>query len=172
MIVGLFVVLAGCVHTPPQPPLPDPARVELLSRFQFVDRDGRYCRWEEEQLHVGSRRVFGGEWPDATDWCTTPSEHWVTVDLLGGDGRFVSVLTESESQRPTCRTWDVELGRPVTLAEYDARHAEKRLARALRLHGRRRLPGVVDADAFLVRGGHVAFCLFDPDGTRHELSVP
>lgn len=164
--------LLGCVHTPPHEALPEPARVENLARVAFADLDGRTCRWEEEQLFVGPRRVIGGEFPDATDWCRAPFDHWATLDVLGEDGRYVSVLAESDAGRESCRTWDVELGRPVTLAEYDARNAEKRLARAARVHTRRRLPGTLEADAFVVRDGHVAFCLFDEAGRRHELPVP
>lgn len=164
--------LLGCVHTPPHPALPEPARVVNLARVEFADRDGRTCRWEQEQLFVGERRVLGDDYPDATDWCRTPGESWSTLDVLGQDGRYVSLLVESDRGRPACQTWDVEQGRPVTLAEYDDKLAERRLARAARLHARRRLPGTLDANAFVVRDGHVAFCLFDESGKRHELSVP
>ncbi|MSQ03940.1 MAG: hypothetical protein EXR71_18970 [Myxococcales bacterium] len=147
-------------------------RVQTHGRVEAAGDEGAECRWEEEALWVGATRVIGGEPPDAADWCAAPSDHWSTLDILGQDGRFVSVLTETDLDATACRTWDVEAGRSVSLTDYDEKASDKRLKRAVRLLRRRAWTYPLDADAFYVGGGHIVFCLFDDAGTRHDLPVP
>ncbi|GDX78220.1 hypothetical protein LBMAG42_00310 [Deltaproteobacteria bacterium] len=165
-------LLAGCVHTPPHPPLADAPAVRLAAAYAVVDEEGRGCAWEEEALWVGERRIFGNEAPDAPNWCQTPADHWSTVDLLGQDGRFVSVLMENDAGERACVTWDVEAARPATLLDYDEKLAEKRLKIAGRRREKARIGGRLVADNFYVRGGHVVFCLFDEAAVRRDLEVP
>ncbi len=147
-------------------------RVQTHAQVAAADDEGAECRWEEEALWVGADRVIGAEPPDAADWCTVPWDHWSTLDILGQDGRFVSVLAEGEGTTASCRTWDVEAGEPISLAEYDEKVADKRLKRAARLLRRRGWTYTVDPDAFYIGGGHVVFCFFDGAGARHDLPVP
>lgn len=168
----ILLFAAGCLHTPPHEPLPEPVTVRLAARHDVADGEGRDCAWEEEGLWVGEHRVFGADPPDDTDWCRSPSDHWATIDVLGQDGRYVSLLTASDAAKESCRTWDVVDGRPITLAEYDEKAAPKRVRRASRLLGRTPIAAPFDPDAFRVRSGHVTFCLYDAAGVRHELDVP
>lgn len=168
----ILLVSLGCVHTPPHEPIAEPVTVRLAERHEVADEEGRDCAWEEEGLWRGETLLIGNPAPDATDWCGPPSDHWATLDLLGQDGRYVSLLQESDTTPPTCRTWDVVENRPVTLAEYDEKNAPKRIRKASRLLARHPIDAPFDPDAFLVRAGHVRFCLFDARGVRHELEVP
>lgn len=165
-------IIAGCVHTPPHPPLAEAPSVRLAAAYAVVDEEGRGCAWEEEALWVGERRIFGDEAPDAENWCVVPLDHWSTVDLLGQDGRFVSVLMQNDVGERACVTWDVEAGRPATLVEYDGKLATGRLKVAGERRAKAQLGGVLAADNFYVRGGHVVFCLFDEAAVRRDLEVP
>ena len=165
-------LLVGCVHTPPHPPLAEAPAVRLAAVYAVVDEEGRGCSWEEETLWYGERRIFGNEPPDAPNWCLVPSDHWATVDLLGQDGRFVSVLMENDAGQRECVTWDVDAGRPATLVEYDEKLAETRLKIAAKRRAKARLQGALVPDNFYVRSGHVVFCLFDEAAVRRDLEVP
>ncbi len=168
----MTLLLTSCIHTPAHPPLAGAVHVEAHARVEAADDEGAECRWEEEALWVGATRVIGSEPPDAADWCTTPSDHWSTLDILGQDGRFVSVLGVSDTEAASCSTWDVEAGRPVSLSEYDEKLVDKRLKRAARLLQRLAWTYPVDPEAFYVGGGHIVFCFFDGAGARHDLPVP
>lgn len=160
------------MHTPAHPPLAEPAVIRLAAAYAIADDEGRGCSWEEEALWVGEQRVFGNDPPDAENWCVVPLDHWSTAELLGQDGRFVSVLMENDQGERACITWDVEAKRPGTLAEYDEKLAEKRLKIAQQRRAKAQLPGQLLADSFYVRGGHVVFCLFDEHARRRDLDVP
>lgn len=168
----ILVLALGCMHTPPHEPLAEPVVVRLAARHDVADQEGRDCSWEEEGLWVGERRVLGADPPDDTDWCRAPSHHWATLDLLGQDGPYVSLVQASDVGRTSCQTWDVVENRPITLAEYDEKLASRRIRRANRLLARHPLPGPLVPDSFVVRHGHVTFCIEDAEGGRHELDVP
>ena len=168
----ILVVISGCMHTPPHPALPEPVHVDLAARHETADLAGRDCSWEEEGLWVGGQRIVGHDAPDAADWCVAPSDHWATVDLLGQDGPFVSVFLEADGDVGRCETWNVNENRPASLVDYDPKHAEARVRRGARLLARRKIPGILHPDSFYVRGGHVVFCVFGPDGKRQDVEVP
>ena len=128
------------MHTAPHPALPEPVRVALDQRHEAADDEGRECAWEEEGLWLGPQRILGHEAPDAADWCADPSDHWATVDVLGQDGPFVSVYLQGDDNPARCETWDVTRVQPASLVDYDSRHAEKRVKRALATMVRRGLP--------------------------------
>lgn len=165
-------LLLGCMHTPPSPPWPESVAVRVESREGRVGEEGRTCFWEEESLWVGGRRILGEAPPDAEDWCRAPTDHWRTIDIVGQDGRYISLLTEDSEGRRTCGTLDLATGAEATLTEYDAKLAARRARRAERLLAKHPAAAGFQADRFLLRAGHVRFCWVDEQGLRHDLDVP
>lgn len=169
--LAVLALAAGCMHTPPHPAIVEPATVRLSEGHAVPDIEGRTCFWEEEGLWLRERRILGAEAPEGHDRCTDLTDHWRTLDLLGQDGRFVSLFVADDQGGEDCGTWNVESGLRATLEEYDVKLADKRIKRAERLRVRRAIPGRFSPDSFFVRGGHVVFCLFDPTGVRRDLEV-
>jgi hypothetical protein len=97
---------------------------------------------------------------------------WKTLELVGVDGPFVSVLSETSEGIRTCGTLNLESGQAATLDEYDPKQARRRTRRAARLLASRPQPPGFDPDQFLVGTGHVRFCWIDATGVRHDLDVP
>lgn len=137
-----------------------------VDRREQMREDGVYCSWEAEQLTYAGRPLWVEEPPMGEDWCRTPGESSRTVDVLGQDGPFLSLVRRAWSCCPdrteaSCGTVDVRDGHAITLEEYDERHAAKRWEKAID----KAPPGVVlDRDDFLVGDGHVGFCVAQADG--------
>ncbi len=168
----LPLLLLGCMHTRPSPPWPESVAVRLESRERAVGEEGRTCRWEEESLWAGGRRLVGESPPDAEDWCREPSDHWRTIDVVAQDGPYLSLLTEDSDGRRTCGTLDLSTGSEIALSTYDEKLAARRARRAARLLAKHPAPAGFDENRFLLREGHVRFCWVDERGERHDLDVP
>jgi hypothetical protein len=165
-------LLFACIHTPPSPAWPEPVVVRTELRERMFDDDGRHCSWEEDSLWSGERRILGEEPPDAEDWCRSPMVHWRTIDIVGQDGPYLSLISEDSDGRRSCGTLNLTSGDPATLSGYDEKNAQRRARRAARLLRRHPAPGGFDPDRFLLRNGHVRFCWMDETGAQHDLDVP
>ena len=159
----LLLGLLACRHTPPHEPLDAVVVVELDSRERLL-RTGEECRWEAEQLLVDGAAVWVEEPPDGEEWCLAGNERARTLDVVSQDGPFLStILGEMDDEgrwTRRCVTWDLRTRAPASVYAWDERRAPRRLAEFAALPGRdpSLIGWTLDADAFLMRNGHVAFC--------------
>mgnify|MGYP001576285118 CR=1 FL=1 len=138
------------------------------------DDEGRACTWAEEAFFAGAERVVGEEPPDA---CVPLTDHWQTVDILGRNGPYVSVLVEAGGCCPPvrearCTTFNVVDRRAVTVYDYHDKVAERRLRRANAEAAAMGLAAPVDPGQFFIRGEHVTFCAWTPAGDRVDVPAP
>jgi hypothetical protein len=146
------------VHPPPPPPPPVGAVEVRTVRVEGTTPEGRLCLWESEDLYVDGRPLWVGDPPGGEAWCEVPSESARMVEPMGHEGPFLSMTrTEwtTEGATTECLTVDVRTGARATLEDIDPERAAERWDRA-RGRGARR-------DAFVLRDGHVAFCLVSGD---------
>src|SRR4051812_10621443 len=87
--VALALLWAGCVHTPPHPPILGQWAVTTARREQMT-RDGVYCAWEAESLSFADRPIWTADPPEGENWCHAAGEAARTVDVLAQDGPFLS----------------------------------------------------------------------------------
>jgi hypothetical protein len=126
-------------------------------RVQGLTEGGETCLWESEDVYVDGRPIWVGEAPVGEGWCETPGEAARMVEIVGHEGPFLSMTrTVWTPDRATaeCLTVDVRTGARAVLEDVDGERAAARwdAARAKGGAGVRR-------DAFVVRDGHVAFCV-------------
>ncbi|MBM4390609.1 MAG: hypothetical protein FJ090_05765 [Deltaproteobacteria bacterium] len=163
----------ACIHTPVLDPVAVPVATHVRRLESPPDEQGRTCSWEEEWLLAGAERLVGADEPEA---CEVLADHWQTVDVLGQNGPFVSVLVESGGCCPvqraaSCQTWDLVNRVAVSVHHYDPRAAVRRWRRAESIAAERGA-GALDPMQFYVRGRHVTFCTWDPAGRRVDVPAP
>lgn len=163
----------ACIHTPAFDPVAVPVATPTHRVESLPDEEGRTCTWEEEWLLGGAERLLGADVPEA---CDVLADHWQTVDLLGQNGPFVSVLVETggccpEVRAAACQTWDLVHHVPVSVHDYDPARAERRWRRAEAIAAERGV-GALDPLQFYIRGTHVTFCTWDAEGRRVDVPAP
>ena len=145
------------MHTPPHEPAPG-VLARSTVRHESWAPDGTACTWEDERVDFGGRTLVSHEAPDGQAWCKATEEQAWGVDVMGQDGPYVSLaLRDLVARTVRCVTLDVRSGQPVSLAEYDEKHAQRRWEKAQRAK-----PGL-DPAAFLVGDRHVRFCAIAQD---------
>lgn len=164
----------ACIHTPALPSPGVEVSVSLATLEGRPDDEGRACTWAEEALVADGARLLGGEPPEA---CAPLTDRWQTVDVLGRNGPFVSVVVETGGCCPPvrqarCATFDVVNRREVTVTEYHEKVASRRLRRAATEAARLGVVTPLDEAQFLVRGQHVTFCAWTPSGARVDVPAP
>jgi hypothetical protein len=151
-------VIIACIHTPRHEPPAEGALTRGSVRRESWAPDGTLCVWEDERLEFAGRMLVSHEEPQGDAWCAVSEEAAWAVDELGQDGPYVSlVLRDLVARTARCVTLDVRTGQPITLAEYDERHAERRWERA------QRAAKGLDPGAFLVGDRHIRFCRIERD---------